>query len=100
DGLWLWLMARGVVQPALASGEWRRRVRRRPHDAGELAALEQFAPFAASSRHFVLGGADRLLCAASGFDRQQVTVAPGRDGAQHAVVVAELDEDHPLARSR
>src|SRR5215204_5830262 len=78
----------------------RRGLWRGPHDAGELAALQELAAFPAAAGDLVLHGADRLLGAARGFHRQQVAVAGGRDEAQDAVLFrVHLDQDDAAARS-
>src|SRR5262247_3170092 len=72
----------------------RRRVRNGPDDAGELTALEQLAASSTSAGDLVFGSTDGLLGAAGGFDGQQIAVAARGDEAEHAIVLAELDEQH------
>ena len=91
---------RGDRAVGTSNGQRRRRLGRRPEDPGELAALQQLAALAAAAGHLVLAGADGLFGAARGFDRQQIAVAGRRDRAEHPVLVAQLDEQHALARAR
>src|SRR3954468_386082 len=67
-----------IVWPIIAILSFRQRLwrfRNRRHNPGELAALQQFAPFASTAGDFVFGGADCLFRAAARFHGHQVPVA-------------------------
>src|SRR3989442_241429 len=87
-----------AIKPLAICERWRR-LRHRPDDFRESAALEELASFAAATGHFVFAGADRLLGAARRFDGQQIAVAARRNGAEHLVLFSELDQQHALARA-
>jgi hypothetical protein len=70
-------------------------------DASEFAALKQLASPAAPARQTVFRGADGLSGTASGFYRQKISVAGGRDKPQDTVVLfPDLDENDATAGAR
>src|SRR3954471_16872792 len=77
----------------------RRRIRHRPDDPRELAALQQLAALAAAPSDVVLRGADRLLRAATGLYCHQVAVSDRGNEPQHAIASIELDQDHAAPRA-
>src|SRR3954469_133285 len=91
-----------IVRPIIAILSFRQRLwrfRNRRHNFRELTTLQQLAPFASTSGHFVLCGADCLLRAPARFDGHQIAVAGRGDEAQHTIRLRrQLDQDHAAAR--